>query len=302
MGALTAPPSGALAGEVAVVVGGSRGIGRAVALALAAEGASVVVNGRASDAVQDTCAAIEASGGRAAAAVGNAARAEDAARAIACAQGTFGRLDALVHCAGIAEPPGSSILEITSEAWHELLDAHLTSAFESCRAAAPHLVAGGGGRIVLSSSHAYQGRYGGTGYPAGKGGVNSLMYALAAELAEHRVRVNAVCPGARTRISSGPDYEAQIRSLNARGLLPDALLEVSLGPPPAEHAAPLYVFLASARSESVTGRIFSAAGGYIGLHAAPGERLVAFRDAAKQGPWPQGELAERVHAALAAGS
>lgn len=290
---------GALAGEAAVVIGGSRGIGRAVALALAAEGASVVVNGRASDAVLDTCAAIEASGGRAAAAVGNAARPEDAARAIACARDSFGRLDALVHCAGIAEPPGSSILEITSEAWHELLDAHLTSAFESCRAAAPHLVAGGGGRIVLSSSHAYQGRYGGTGYPAGKGGVNSLMYALAAELAEHRVRVNAICPGARTRISSGPAYEAQIHGLHARGLLSDAVRDVSLAPPPPEHAAPLYVLLASAASDPVTGRLFSAAGGYVGLHAAPGEKLVAFRDAAKQGPWSLDELAEKVRAAVA---
>jgi 3-oxoacyl-[acyl-carrier protein] reductase len=291
-------PPGSLAGEVALVVGGTRGIGRAVALALAAEGASVVVNGRASDAALETCAAIEAGGGRAAVAVGNAAQPEAAARAVACALDTFGRLDALVHCAGIAEPPSSSILEITSEAWHELLDAHLTSAFESCRAAAPHLVARGGGRIVLSSSHAYQGRYGGTGYPAGKGGVNSLTYALAAELAEHRVRVNAICPGARTRISSGPAYEAQIESLHARGLLSDAVRDVSLAPPPPEHAAPLYVFLASAHSHPVTGRLFSAAGGYVGVHATPGERLVGFRDAEKQGPWPQGELAERIRAAL----
>jgi NAD(P)-dependent dehydrogenase (short-subunit alcohol dehydrogenase family) len=284
----------ALSGQVAVVVGGSRGIGRAVALALAAEGASVVVNGRGADAAEETRAAIEAAGGRAVAAVGDAARPEHAARAIEHALDAFGRLDALVHCAGIAEPPGRSILAITSEAWHELLDAHLTSVFESCRAAAPHLIAAGNGRIVTTSSHAYQGLYGGTGYPAGKGGVTSLTYALAAELAEHGVRANAVCPGARTRLSTGEGYEAHIRSLHARGLLPDAVRDASLAPQAPELVAPLYVLLASTLSHPVTGRLFSAAGGYVGLHARPGERLVALRDAATQGPWPLEELAERV--------
>jgi NAD(P)-dependent dehydrogenase (short-subunit alcohol dehydrogenase family) len=286
-----------LDGQAVAVVGGSRGIGRAAALALAAEGASVVVNGRSGDAVAETCAAIEGAGGRAAAAVGNAARAEDARRVVECALDTLGRLDALVHCAGVAEPPGSSILEITSDAWHGLLDAHLTSVFESCRAAAPHLVAAGDGRIVTTSSHAYQGLYGGTGYPAGKGGVNSLTYALAAELAEHGVRANAVCPGARTRLSTGPDYEAHIRSLHARGLLPDAVRDASLAPPLPELVAPLYVLLASTLSHPVTGRLFSAAGGYVGLHARPSERLVAFRDPAS-GPWPLDALADRVHSAV----
>ena len=127
----------------------------------------------------------------------------------------LGDLDVLVNCAGTAEPPGSSILDITLEEWQRADRRPPDSTFLTCRAVAPLLVARGGGAIVNTSSHAFTGVFGGTGYPAGKGGVNSLTYALAAELREHGVRVNAVCPGARTRLSTGPGYEARSRTCTA---------------------------------------------------------------------------------------
>ena len=126
------------------------------------------------------------------------------------------------------------------------------------------MVAQGGGAIVNTSSFAFLGDYGGTGYPAGKGGVNGLTLAIAAELREHGVRANVVCPGAKTRLSTGPDYEAQIAGLNRRGLLDDVSTQAALDAPPPEYVAPTYAYLASDRAKDVTGKIFIAAGGFVG--------------------------------------
>ena len=136
----------------------------------------------------------------------------------ACIQ-EFGSIDILVNCAGTAGLASESILKVTSAQFHDLLDAHLGTTFETCRAAAPKMVAQGGGSIINTSSFAFLGDYGGTGYPAGKGGVNGLTMAIAAELKEHGVRANVVCPGAKTRLSTGPEYEAHIVELNRRGVI-----------------------------------------------------------------------------------
>ena len=89
----------------------------------------------------------------------------------------LGAIDILVNCAGTAEPRGSSILNVTSEQFRQLVDAHLGTVFETCRAAAPRMAAHGGGAIVNTSSFAFLGDYGGTGYPAGKGAVNGFTVA-----------------------------------------------------------------------------------------------------------------------------
>ena len=207
-----------LAGRGAVVVGGSRGIGAAVAALLAQHGAGVVVNGRDADAANSTTEGITAAGGRAVAHPGSPSDQQIADSLVDRCIDEFSGIHVLVNCAGIAEPPGSSILDISSAQFAELLDAHLGTVFATCRAAAPRMVAQGGGSIVNSSSFAFLGDYGGTGYPAGKGAVNSLTLAIAAELKEHGVRANVVCPGAKTRLSTGPDYVAHITDLHRRGL------------------------------------------------------------------------------------
>ena len=283
---------GTLEGKAAVVTGSSRGIGRAVAESLVAEGAAVVVNGRTEGPVAEVVEALRSVGGRAVGQVGSAADDEVARALVDRCRDAFGGLDILVNCAGTAEPEGSSILDLTPEAWQDLLDAHLTSTFHTCRHAAPGMVAQGHGAIVNTSSHAYLGIYGGTGYPAGKGGVNSLTFAIAAELREHGVRANAVCPGAKTRLSSGPAYEAKIHDLHARGLLGDLQRDGSLAPHGPEFVGPFYAFLAGDGARHITGRVFSVAGGYVGVHAEAGrESLLAFRDAG-EGPWTVAELVE----------
>jgi len=169
-----------------------------VAELLAAQGAGVVVNGRDADAASEAAQRIPG----AVAFRGSPADPAVADALIDTCTREFGQIDILVNCAGTAGLASESILNVTSEQFRELLDAHLGTVFETCRAAAPKMIAHGGGSIVNTSSFAFLGDYGGTGYPAGKGGVNALTLAIAAELKEHGVRANVVCPGAKTRLST----------------------------------------------------------------------------------------------------
>jgi NAD(P)-dependent dehydrogenase (short-subunit alcohol dehydrogenase family) len=268
------------------VVGGSRGIGLAVAALLAEQGAGVVVNGRDADAAAEAADGIDG----AVAHPGSPADPAVADALISRCTSEFGRIDILVNCAGTAGLASESILEVTSEMFHDLLNAHLVTTFETCRAAAPRMVEQGGGAIVNTSSFAFLGDYGGTGYPAGKGGVNGLTMALAAELAEHGVRANVVCPGAKTRISTGPEYEAHIAGLNRRGLLDEVSTQTALDAPPPEYAAPIYGFLASDQAKDVTGRIFIAAGGFIGEFARQSPAIIGYRDHQDSPPWSVDDL------------
>ena len=279
-----------LAGRGAVVVGGSRGIGAAVATLLAQHGAGVVVNGRHRDAAQSAVDAISAAGGRAVTHPGSPSDQPAAEALVDRCIDEFGAINILVNCAGIAEPPGSSILNISPAQFGELLESHLGTVFATCRAAAPTMVEQGGGSIVNTSSFAFLGDYGGTGYPAAKGAVNSLTLAIAAELKEHGVRANAVCPGAKTRLSTGPDYEAQIVELNRRGLLDDVAMQGSLDAAPPDYVAPTYVYLASELARDVTGEIFIAAGGFIGRYPRTAPALIGYRDHHDSPPWSVAEL------------
>ena len=275
-----------MSGRGAVVVGGSRGIGFEVAALLAAQGAGVVVNGRDADAAAEAATRIDG-------AVAHPGSPADPAMADAlidrCTE-EFGRIDILVNCAGTAGLASESILEVTSAQFHDLIEAHLVTTFETCRAAAPKMVAQGGGAIVNTSSFAYLGDYGGTGYPAGKGGVNGLTMALAAELKTHGVRANVVCPGAKTRLSTGSEYEAHISGLNRRGMLDDVSTQTALDAPPPEYAAPIYGYLASDLAKDVTGRIFIAAGGFVGEFARQTPAIIGYRDHKDSPPWSVDEL------------
>ncbi|WP_099020777.1 SDR family NAD(P)-dependent oxidoreductase [Mycolicibacterium palauense] len=283
-----------LNGRAAVVVGGSRGVGRAVAELLAGLGAAVLVNGRDAGAVEQTVAAIGGAGHRAAGFAGSPSDEDTAEALIARCVAEFGDVDILVNCAGIAEPPASSILTVTAAQFTELMDSHLGTVFHTCRAVAPRMAARRAGAIVNTGSFAFLGDYGGTGYPAGKGAVNALTLAIAAELAEYGVRANVVCPGAKTRLSSGPDYEDHIRMLNRRGLLDDVSMQGALDAAPPEYVAPLYAYLVSDRAAGVSGQILIGAGGFVGRFDRPTPALLGYRDHGSSPPWKLAELADMV--------
>jgi len=286
-----------LTGRGAVVVGGSRGIGRAAAELLCDLGAGVVVNGRDPVAVEETVAAISASGGRATAVVGAADDERIATALIEQCTSTFGRLDVLINCAGIAEPAGSSILEISPAEFDALMSAHVGTAFHTCRVAARVMASQGHGSIINTGSVAFLGDYGGTGYPAGKGAVNSLTMAIAAELKSAGVRANVVCPGARTRLSTGVQYEDHIENLHRRGLLDEMTARASLDSAPAAYVAPVYAYLASDLACEVTGQILVAAGGFVGRFDRPTPSVLGYRDHHQAGPWS----VEDLHTMIGAG-
>jgi NAD(P)-dependent dehydrogenase (short-subunit alcohol dehydrogenase family) len=279
-----------LAGRGVVVVGGSRGIGRAVSELLCTLGAAVVVNGRDPDPVNELVGSLTAAGGDAVGVAGAAGDEEVAAGLIeACIQ-SFGRLDVLINCAGIAEPPGSSILRITPAEFDTLISAHLGTVFHTCRVAAPVMAAQGHGAIINTGSVAFLGDYGGTGYPAGKAAVNGLTMAVAAELKAAGVRANVVCPGARTRLSTGPEYEQHILGLHRRGLLDEMTMRASLDAAPPAFVAPLYAYLASGLAREVTGQILVAAGGFVGRFGRPPPQVLGYRDHSDSVPWSIDQL------------
>jgi 3-oxoacyl-[acyl-carrier protein] reductase len=285
----------------ALVTGSSHGIGREVALALAAAGARVVVNGSPdrdgrSPSAEAVAREIAARGGVAAACAASVADFAAAGALVDRCVAEFGSIDVLVNCAGVSERDGASIFDFTERDWRAVIDVHLGGTFHCCRHAAPRMAAQRSGAIINTSSHSFLGAYGGVAYPAAKGGVTSLTFALAAELREHGVRVNAVCPGAKTRLSTGPGYEAKIRDLHERGILSDEVRDVSLDPPEPRFAAPIYAFLASDRARGITGRVFSASGGYLGVFARGSEKLLAYRDHRGAAPFEVAEIAAAVEA------
>ncbi|AXN44579.1 2-keto-3-deoxy-L-fuconate dehydrogenase [Mycobacterium marinum] len=137
---------------------------------------------------------------------------------------------------------------------------------------------------------------GGSGYPAGKAAVNGLTLAISAELKARGVRANVICPGARTRLSSGPDYEAHINELHRRGLLDEMTRQASLDAPPADFVAPLYAYLASDLASGITGQIFVASGGFVGTFDRPTPRVLGWRDHRADPPWPVEDLHTMINA------
>ena len=110
-------------------------------------------------------------------------------------------------------------------------------------------------------------------------------HALAAELAEHGVRANVVCPGARTRLSTGTEFEEHIAELQRRGMLDEISAQGALDAAPPEYVAPMYAYLVSDLAKRITGQIFIAAGGFVGRFDRPTPTLLGYRDHHDSPPW-----------------
>lgn len=270
-----------LAGRRVVITGASMGIGLAVAQRVVAEGASVVINARNGDTLESAASAAASArsqlgkdaSSKIVTSAGSVADYDYAGALIATCVEHYGGIDVLINCAGIAEPVGTSILDIDSQSWQALINVHLTGTFNTCRHAAPLMAQQGSGTIINTSSHAFLGSYGGTGYAAGKGGTNSLSLAMATDLADKGVDVNVVCPGAKTRLSTGDEFLKKMEELHDRGALSDERYASALNPAGADYVASLYAALASSAMSGVTGKVYWGSGGYIGTFSS-GEQSV----------------------------
>jgi len=184
-----------LSGRVALVTGASRGIGRAIALALARSGADVAVNFRSNEgAAQEVCAQIRALGRRALQVQGDVSRASEVVHMVEKIHREMGLVNILVNNAGIGA--FKSVEEITEADWDEMLAVNLKAPFLVTQAVLPDMRASRWGRIIgLSSVAAQMGGVVGAHYAASKGGVIGLMHYYAAQLAKEGITANAIAPG-----------------------------------------------------------------------------------------------------------
>ncbi|HEY6874107.1 MAG TPA: 3-oxoacyl-[acyl-carrier-protein] reductase [Geobacteraceae bacterium] len=239
-------------GKVAIVTGASRGIGRSIALALAAEGAKIVAVDMAPAGVEALAAEIKAMGGEAAAVQGNVTVAADAERMVDAAVEAFGRVDILVNNAGITRD--ALLLRMKDEDWDAVLSVNLKGAFLCSRAAAKVMSKQRYGRIInIASIVGQMGNAGQANYCASKAGLIGLTKSNARELAKRNVTVNAVAPG-----FIATDMTEVLPEKVKQELAAQIPME-RLGS--ADDIAHAVLFLAAERSAYITGQVIGVNGG-----------------------------------------
>jgi len=256
-----------LEGQVAVVTGSGRGIGRAMARRFAAEGAAVVVASRTATEVEGVAAEIEKHRGRAAWLTADVSREADCARIVSAARERFGGVHILVNNAGFYGPV-KPIEEITPQEWDEVLAVHLRAAFLLTRLVLPEMYARRSGAILnISSISAKAAFTWGSPYAAAKAGMLGLTRVVAAEAARKGVRVNALCPGPVTETRMSKDLG---RVLAERmGVTPEKQLAGFLEgvlqgrAQTADEVAAAALFLVSSQASAITGQALNVDGGMV---------------------------------------
>jgi 3-oxoacyl-[acyl-carrier protein] reductase len=248
------------AGRVALVTGGSGGLGRSCAVRLAAEGAAVAVHYHSSpEKAEETAATIRGKGGTAFLISADNRNQESVARAVATTVEKFGRLDVLVNNAGQHRLMRS--LDQTQADWEDLIHRNLSGTFYFAQAAAKHMRDSSGGQIVnISSKMATSTAPSNAAYCAAKAGVIALTQVLAAEWARHKIRVNCVAPG----VMATDAVKTMTESLEGGDLLIKALIARTpvgrLGE--VDEVAAAVAFLASGESDFLTGATLVVDGGW----------------------------------------
>ena len=268
-----------LDGKRVVVTGSTRGLGRAMALDLAANGASVVVNGTSVAGVDAIEQEISAAGGTAVGVTGSVADLDVCEALVGCCVEQFGGIDLLVHNAGIVRD--RTIVKMTAEEFDTVVAVHLRGAWGCAKFAARAMVPAGGGHILnVTSGAGLFGAFGQSNYAAAKGGINGLTRALTVELAGSGVRVNALSPVAMTDMTQ--TVLDRLASLSAA-----SGVTAELEPfPPASDVASLVTFLASDAAGYLSGQIFEFDGRELALWTHPDQ----VGRTARSGSWSQADF------------
>ena len=245
-----------LQGKVALVTGGGRGIGRAIALGLAREGAQVAVADIIGENAEAVRSEIEAQGVKALAVHVDLTKPAEVTRMVETVLAQFGQIDILVNNAGWdkLEP----FLESDEETWEKVLAINFKGVLRTCKAALPSMVArGAGGKVVNISSDA--GRVGSMGeavYAGSKGAVIAFSKSLAREVARYQINVNVICPGLTETALLNESREAMPKVIDA---ITKSIPLRRTGQP--ENVAEAVVFLASPSADYITGQTLSVSGG-----------------------------------------
>jgi NAD(P)-dependent dehydrogenase (short-subunit alcohol dehydrogenase family) len=276
---------GLLDGRAAVVTGAGRGIGRDIALCLAAEGAKVVVNdvgvtlggaGTEEDPAAQVCKEIEAAGGSAVPNHDSVSDFEGAASMIATAVDTFGKIDILVNNAGIVRD--RTLLKMDEADYDAVIAVHQKGTFNTTRHAAPLMKEAGYGRIInMTSSAGLRGNFGQTNYGGAKAAIMGMTFVWALELGRYGITVNAVAPAGFTRMTEGLYQGAE----------PPADQDPALN-------APLVAFLASEDASYVNGQVLGRTGFAYTVFQTPRQIAAMWRE----GGWSPSQVAEHFHEVL----
>lgn len=257
-------------GKVAIVSGGARGIGRAVARKLAGEGASVVICSDREEQVEETVAALREEGLEVRGVRADVTSSADMKKLMDLASETYGGVDVLVNSAGVQRY--GTVVETEEEVWDEVLDVNLKGVYLASRYAIPEMRKRGGGAIVnLSSVQAFASQTGVAAYTASKGGINALTRAMALDHAGENIRVNAVCPASVDTPMLRWSADLFKGDKSVEETLEDWGRMHPLGRVARpEEVAEVIAFLASARASFITGGDYKVDGGML---AALGVRL-----------------------------
>jgi 3-oxoacyl-[acyl-carrier protein] reductase len=242
--------------KIALVTGSSRGVGRAVALGFAKQGANVVVNYTSNEnAASEVVETIQSMGSKAIAVKADVAQKPEAENLVKSAIDTFGRLDILVNNAGFTRP--SMMIKMTEDQWDQVVDIHLKGAFLCAQAAGLHMKEQKSGKIInVTSVAGIVGTVGQINYSAAKGGIISMTKSIARELARYNVCANVISLGiVATDMTEKIRSDEKLKEIYMNRILLKRFAE-------ADDIAPAFVFLASDESNYITGQLLCVDGGY----------------------------------------
>gem|GEM_PF-83888 len=296
-----------LKGKGAVVTGAGRGIGREIALALAEEGAGVVVvdpgaarDGSGTDlALADQVVSeIKNGGGRAVASFHSVTDFKAAEDIIKSCVDSFGSVDIVVNCAGILRE--RMIWNMTEDDWDSVIAVHLKGTFNVCRHACVKMREQRSGRIINLTSDAWRGTVGQSNYGSAKGGIVSLTRAIAREMGRYGVTANCVAPIAATRMTMTEEVKAGMKKRLESGLITREFYDSFMAMPGPEYVPPMVVYLASEAAANINGRVFHIEKGRAAIYSEPVETLAIYK-INDDGMFTVEELAEFVPKTLLTG-
>ncbi|MFC1871234.1 SDR family NAD(P)-dependent oxidoreductase [Chloroflexota bacterium] len=280
-----------LKGKVAVVTGSSQGLGRAIAIELAREGAAVVTNNRrpgASGGDAETVAKeITDFGGQAVPFYGSVSDFSVAQKLIETAVNKFGRIDIVVNNGGADSP--RMVWNMTEEDWDLCVDSFLKGSFNCIRHAAGLMRQQRWGRIINTTSTAWLTAVGHCNYGASKAGIVGLTRNVARELGKYAVTCNAYAPTAATRFTINEDVVAGFKKRYEAGLMTRERFEELTNPPGPETAAPFVVYLCTEAAADINGQVFDVTGGNIARYSEPVKQTPLVKE---EGFWSVDELIE----------